>query len=276
MRVLERLRARPAALVALAVVAVYALVAVLVQAGVLASAHDARVGAKYLGPSADFWFGTDRQGRDIFARALYGTKIAVSVGLVSAGIAVTIGSIIGAVAGYFGGKLDLAIVWLYSTVQSIPYLLLLMALTFVAGRGVFGLYVAFAATYWVAPCRMVRGEAMKLREMGFIQAARALGYSDLRILFAHVLPNVFHVVFVSFSLLFISAIKAEVILSYLGLGVRGEPSWGTMIDQARAELINGFFWQIGAATGLMFGLVFALNVVTDALSDAFDPRSPAG
>ncbi|MEQ8281089.1 MAG: ABC transporter permease [Deltaproteobacteria bacterium] len=271
--VITRLRGDRGALLCLVVIAVYAAVALLVASGVLATDVNARVGERFLAPGPGHWLGTDRQGRDILARALFSTKIAFSVGLVTATVSVTIGTALGAVAGYFGGKVDAAIVWLYSTVQSVPSILLLVAIAYVAGRGLFGVYLAFCATFWVGPCRVVRGEAAKIREAQYVEAARALGYGPLRILVAHVVPNTLHLALVSFALAFVGAIKSEVILSYLGLGVQGEPSWGTMINQSRGELINGFFWQIGAASVAMFGLVLAFNVFSDALQDALDPKA---
>ncbi len=271
--VITRLRSDRGALVCLVVIAVYAAVALLVASGLLATDVNARVGERFLAPGPGHWLGTDRQGRDILARALFATKIAFSVGLVTATVSVTVGTALGAIAGYFGGKVDAAIVWLYSTVQSVPSILLLVAIAYVAGRGLFGVYLAFCATFWVGPCRVVRGEAAKIREAQYVEAARALGYGPLRILVAHVVPNTLHLALVSFALAFVGAIKSEVILSYLGLGVQGEPSWGTMINQSRGELINGFFWQIGAASVAMFVLVLAFNVFSDALQDALDPRA---
>jgi peptide/nickel transport system permease protein len=254
------------------VIGAYLIIAALVALGVVGADYDARVGAKFLGPGPGHWLGTDRQGRDILIRTLCAAKVAIGVGLVSSLAAVIVGTVLGALAGYFGRWIDMAVVWLYSTLESIPSILLLMALTYVAGKGLTGVYVAFGATFWTAPCRVIRGEVLKLREAEYVEAARALGYGRLRILARHILPNTLHLVLVNFALLFIGAIKSEVILSYLGLGVQGEPSWGTMIDQARAELINGFFWQIGAATVAMFVLVLAFSTFTDALQDALDPR----
>lgn len=272
-RSFQKIRGDKVAMICLGVISVYAFVALAVSFGWFAADHDVRVGAKYLEPTWDHLLGTDRQGRDIFVRVLYSTKVAFSVGLVAALVSVVVGTVLGSIAGYFHGKVDAAIVWLYSTIQSIPYLLLLMAITYIAGKGLSGLYVAFCATYWVGPCRVVRGEVLKLREAEFVQAARALGFGQWRILLRHIIPNTMHVVLVNFALLFIGAIKSEVILSYLGLGVQGEPSWGTMIDQARAELINGFFWQIGGATVAMFVLVLAFNIFADAMQDAYDPKA---
>ncbi len=275
-RPVRKLRRDKWALVCLSVIVAYALVALSVKLGIFASGYEERVGEKFTTPSLEdwrLWLGTDRQGRSIFVRAMYSAKIAFGVGFVSALIGVTVGALLGGIAGYYGKNVDNFIVWLYSTVQSIPNLLLLIALTYIAGKGLFGIYVAFCATFWVGPCRVVRGEVMKLKEAEYIQSARAMGYGNWKILIQHVLPNTMHVVLVYFALLFVGAIKSEVILSYLGLGVQGEPSWGIMIDQARAELINGFYWQIGAATFSMFGLVLCFNVFADALQDALDPKS---
>ena len=275
-RPMRKLRRDRLAMMCLMVIALYALVAVSVALGFFATEYDARVGDNYQEPSADswlYWLGTDRQGRSIMVRTIYSTKIAFIVGLVTASVGVTIGAILGGIAGYFGKTVDDVVVYLYSTIQSIPYLILLIALTYIAGKGLFGIYVAFCATFWVGPCRVVRGEVLKLREAEYVSSARAMGYGKWRILFRHVMPNTMHLVLVYFALLFVGAIKSEVILSFLGLGVQGEPSWGIMINQARAELINGFYWQIGAATAGMFGLVLCFNIFADALQDALDPKS---
>lgn len=276
------------ALFCLLIIGVYGIVALVSQLGAFDAMPDkanvplyeGRVGEKWSGPSGDnwvLWLGTDQQGRSIFVRMLYSTKIAFGVGFVSALIGVIVGSVLGAAAGYFGGWFDNFVVWLYSTVQSIPNLLLLVALTYAlgaaTGKGIHVVYAAFGATFWIGPCRVVRGEVMKLRENEYVQAAQAMGYGHAKILFKHVLPNTMHLILVYFALLFVGAIKSEVILSYLGLGVQGQPSWGVMINHSRAELINGYYWQIGAATVAMFGLVLCFNVFADALQDALDPKS---
>ena len=121
-------------------------------------------------------------------------------------------------------------------------------------------------------CRLIRGEFLKHKEREYVQAAKSLGASDARRIFIHILPNVSHLVIINFSFLFISAIKTEVILSYLGLGVQGIPSWGTMIDEAKLELARGVWWQLAAATLAMFVVVLSLNIVGDALRDALDPK----
>lgn len=221
--------------------------------------------------------GTDRQGRSIMMRAIYSTKVAVQIGMVAALISVLIGTLLGAAAGYFGGWVDHFVVWLYSIFSSIPWIVLLMVLAamFRGSKfdgGLIPVYAAFCMSFWISPCRVVRGEVMKLKELEYVQAASAIGFGRMRILLKHVIPNTAHLMFINFSLLFIGAIKAEVILSFLGLGVKDEPSWGVMINHAKAEVLNGFFWQIGAATTFMLVLVLAFNVLSDALQDAFDPK----
>lgn len=275
-RPVRKLRRDRWAVVCLGIIAAYLLLALAVTFGVFGDYHDTEMGHSYLGPSSDnwmLWLGTDRQERPILVRALYSAKTAIGIGLVSALAGAIIGATLGAIAGYYGKWIDDIIVWLYSTVQSIPYLLLLIMLTYIAGKGIGGLYIAFCASSWIGTCRMVRGEVIKLREAEYIQSAKAMGYGDARIIFLHLLPNTMHIVLVYFALQFIAAIKAEVIISFLGLGVQGEPSWGVMIKQSQAELINGFYWQIGAATFFMFLLVLSFNIFADALQDALDPKS---
>lgn len=262
----------PASLAALIVLLAYLVVAVLVATGVIADEPDARVGAKFLGPGPGHWLGTDRLGRDVLARVLHGARIALLVGGSTAFAAVFLGSSLGLVAGWFGGKLDALVMGLVSVVQSIPSVLLLVAISRAAGRGLTGVLVAFALTFFCTPCRVMRGEVLRLREAEHVQAARVLGYGTARILLGHVLPSTAHLVVVNLSLVFVSAIKSEVILSYLGIGLNGAPSWGAMILQARGDLINGFYWQLGAVSVLMFVLVLASNVVADAVEYALDPR----
>lgn len=222
--------------------------------------------------------GTDRQGRSILIRSLYGSKIAMQVGFTVGLISVVFGSLLGAAAAFFGGRVDHAVNWLFSLFTSIPSLVLLVVLAFmftdspVAGT-LIPLYVSFCVTYWIGPCRVVRGETMKIIELEYIQAATAMGYGRFGILLKHIIPNTLHLAFINFSLLFVGAIKGEVILTYLGLGVKAPtPSWGIMISQSRSEVPTDFFWQIGSATFFMFVLVLAFNIVSDALQDAFDPK----
>lgn len=227
--------------------------------------------------------GTDRQGRSILIRGIYSIKVALAVGLVVALISVLVGTLLGASAAFLGGWIDQAVVWLYSTLSSMPELILLAVLVYAFSGSEFDkasnpwlalvpVYAAMCMEFWIGPCRVVRGEVMKIKELEYVQAVKAVGFGRMYILLKHVIPNTFHLMFINFSLLFIAAIKFEVILSFLGLGVKVGPSWGRMIQESTSEVINGFFWQIGVATALMFVLVLAFNIVADALQDAFDPK----
>ncbi len=260
------------ALGSLIVVLAYALVALLAATGLVAADWAKEVGGSNLPPSAEHWFGTDIFGRDVLAKLIRGTQIAMSVGLVTSLIAIPIGVVLGALAGYFGGWVDDVITWLYTTFSSIPNIMLLISITMILGKGIFAVYIALGATSWVTLCRLIRGEVMKHKEREYVQAAEAIGGGHFRKLFIHILPNVTHIVIINTSLQFQFAIKSEVILSYLGLGVQGEPSWGTMIDDAKLELSRGVWWQLAGATLAMFVVVLAFNLLGDALRDSLDPK----
>jgi peptide/nickel transport system permease protein len=227
-------------------------------------------------PSWEHPFGTDLEGRDLLSRTLYGAKIALSVGVMVGLTAALIGLVLGAIAGYKPGLLDELIVWLYTTIDAIPYILLLVALSFVLRQWdldpLLRIWIAMTVTFWTGTARVIRGEVIKQRGREYVTAATALGASEPRILFGHIVPNVLHLAIINASLLFVGAIKNEVILSYLGLGVVDQPSWGILLDNAKMELGGGYWWQLTAATGAMFLLVLAFNVFSDALRDALDPH----
>lgn len=267
-----RLKKDKIAVVSLAVVIIYSVVALLAFAGVIASDWAVEVGPSYGGPTWDNWLGTDIFGRSVLSKVIHGTQVAMSVGLISSLIAIPIGVGLGAVAGYFGGWVDDLVVWFYTTFSSIPYIMLLMSFSLILGKGLISIYIALGLTSWVGLCRLIRGEVMKHKDREYVQAASALGAGHFRKLFIHILPNVTHIVIIRTSLQFQIAIKSEVILSYLGLGVSGQPSWGTMIDDAKLELARGFWWQFIGATVAMFFVVLAFNILGDALRDALDPK----
>ncbi|MFH0953325.1 MAG: ABC transporter permease [Verrucomicrobiota bacterium] len=216
--------------------------------------------------------GTDGLGRDVLQRVVQGTRIAFHVGIITSLIAIPIGVILGCLAGYFGGRTDDFIVWLYSTFASIPGLLFILAVAMVVGRGLLGVFLGIGLTTWVGLCRLIRGEVIKHKSRPYVLAAHALGLSDARIIFRHILPNVFHIVIVSFTLRFPAAISTEVFMSFLGIGVQGEPSWGIMISNARLRLWHGVWWEMAFVTLAIFGIVLAFNLLGDALRDALDPR----
>ncbi len=270
-----RLRKDKLAMASLALIVLYALIAFLAKLEFIAAPWDAEVGANYAAPSFNSIktiMGTDIFGRSVFYKVIHGTRIAMSVGLVTSFIAIPIGVVLGALAGYFGGLVDEVIVWFYTTLSSIPGIMLLIAFTYVLGKGIISIYIALGVTSWVGLARLIRGEFMKHKEREYVVAAESIGATHRVRIFRHILPNVMHIVIINFSLQFQTAIKSEVILSYLGLGVQGQPSWGVMIDDAKLELASGKWWQLTAATIAMFIIVLAFNIFGDALRDALDPK----
>ena len=276
----RRLKKNRLAMVCLGIVAFYTLAALYGEAvyqyyqakDQTAFYQKTDLGQAYQSPSARHWMGTDALGRDVMQRLIQGTRIAYKVGIITALIAIPIGVFFGCLAGYFGGRVDDFVVWLYSTVASIPGLLFILAIAMVVGKGLLGIYLGIGLTTWVGLCRLIRGEVMKHKEQAYVQAARALGLSWPRILFRHILPNVFHVIIVTFTLRFPAAVSTEVIMSFLGIGVATEPSWGLMINSARMRLWQGVWWEMTFVTLAIFGLVLAFNLLGDALRDALDPR----
>lgn len=271
----ESLRRDKIAVTSMIFIALYTLLAFLTFTGVIASDWSKEIGSSYLAPSFEnplLVFGTDIFGRSVLLKTLKGVEMAIAIGLVTSVISTVIGITFGLVSGYFGGKVDELIVWFYTSLASIPYIMLLFAVMFVLGKGTFTLFIALGITSWVPLCRLVRGEVLRHKEREYVQAAAALGAGHKRRMIKHILPNIFHIVIIQFSLRFQTAIKSEVILSYLGLGVQGVPSWGTMIDDAKLELARGVYWQLAAATFAMFILVLALNLLGDSLRDALDPK----
>ncbi len=218
--------------------------------------------------------GGDRLGRDVLAKAIKGTEISVVVGVAAAVVATLIGTMLGAFAGYFGGKVGDITEWFYNVFESIPNILLIFAFAAVLNRrGVDTVVIILALTGWTGMYRQVRAEFIKHRSREYVRSAEAIGASNWSRMFKHILPNVSHVVLVRMSLLTVGFIKAEVILSYLGLGVRvDQVSWGTMLAEAQSELILGHWWQLAAATLFMAMFVTAFSLMADALRDALDPK----
>ena len=227
---------------------------------------------RYVSPCASHWLGTDGLGRDVALRLVQGARIAFQVGVISSLIAIPIGVLLGCLGGYFGGKVDDAVVWISTTFASIPGLLFVLAIAMVVGKGLWGVFLAIGLTTWVGVCRLIRAEVLQQKGRGYVRAARALGFSHGRILFRHILPNVIHVAVVSFTLRFPAAIGTEVFLSFLGIGAQGEPSWGSMISSARLRLWQGVWWELAAVTVAIFAVVLAFNLLGDALRDALDPH----
>lgn len=217
--------------------------------------------------------GTDILGRDVVYRALKGVRVALLIGVFTSLIVIPIALLFGVTAGYYGRRIDDGVFFLMTVLASVPGLLLLIALIMVLGRGTLQVCIALGITGWVNLCRIARGETLKLREADYVAAARALGASDGRIIFRHILPNIAHLVIITFALLFTGLVLTETILSYLGIGIEG--SWGQMIDQARNELSRTpiIWWNLAGASVLLFTLVLAVNAIADAMRDIADPRT---
>ncbi len=218
-----------------------------------------------------FLLGSDNLGRDVAMRLIQGARIAFHVGVVTSLLAVPFGALLGLLAGYYRGWVDSLCTWLATTVAAIPALLLILAISIVVGKGLLGVYIGISVTTWVSVYRTVRGEVSKHRELGYVTSAKALGYSDARIMFRHILPNVMHVIIIAFSIRFPAAVGTEVFMSFLGIGSQGEPSWGVMINNARVRLWQGFWWEGTFVTIAVFLLVLCFNRLGDALRDSLDP-----
>lgn len=229
--------------------------------------------SRYLAPSAEHWLGTDKFGRDILSRVLYGARISLSIGFVAVGISMTLGTLIGAVAGYFGGWADAVLMRFTDMMLAFPRLVLLIVVIAVfESPSIWLVVVVLGLTGWMGTSRIVRGEVLSLREREFVQAARALGMGDLRIITRHVIPNTLAPVIVSATLGIGLTILTEASLSFLGLGVQPPtPSWGNMVADGRDALTEA--WWIATFPGLAIVLtVVAFNLLGDGLRDALDPR----
>lgn len=219
--------------------------------------------------------GTDRTGGDVLYLTLKGARTALLIGGLATLIVIPLAIAFGLAAGYWGRRVDDAVQFTYTTLASIPDILLIAAFMLIFGRGLPQLCVILGITSWTGLCRLLRGEALRLRELEFVQAARALGVPGWRIITRHLVPNVAHIVLISFVLRFSELVLTEAVLSYLGIGVDPSTgSWGHMINAARQELTRdpAVWWNLAAAFIAMLGLVLPVNLLGDALRDALDPK----
>lgn len=228
---------------------------------------------KLQGPSASHWLGTDQLGRDLYSRIVYGARVSLFVGFVGTILGVGVGSMIGLLAGYFGGKLDMILMRFSDAVQAFPGLILALAIVAALGPGLRNAFIAIAITLLARPARVVRGSVLAAKGTAWVEAAHTVGASDARVMFRHILPNILAPIMVLASLILGIAILIEASLSFLGLGVLPPtPAWGSMLNQAGASYFESYP-HLAIIPGLAISLaVFAFNLFGDALRDVLDPR----
>jgi peptide/nickel transport system permease protein len=272
----SRLRADPSGMTGLLIVLAFLLLALGGWMGLLGLDWSAAAGGRWEPAGPEFWFGTNLLGQDIFARSVYSVRTAFEIGVTVAVLSTLLGALLGALAGWNShGWIDAAVLWLKGVLDSIPFYLFVAAVAFALQGEAWAMHLAMIATFWTGTGRLVRAEVMKIRTREFVLAARAIGLPDLRILLRHVLPNTAHILLVQASLAFVAAIKTEVILSFLGLGVQHGVSWGLMLAESTQEVLAGHFNNFLAASLMLFTLLLGFNLLADALQDAFDPKQVA-
>ena len=275
-RIGTKLRGDRAGRVGLVIVSLFFLVAAGVWLGLLGQGWAEASGGRWEAPGADHWFGTNVLGQDIFQRSVYSVRTAFEIGLVVAVFSTLLGAALGALAGWRGsGWTDGAVTWLAGVLDAIPFYLFVAAVAYAMKGQAWAMHLAMIATFWTTTARLVRAEVMKIRSLDYVRAARALGLPAPLIVLRHVLPNTSHILLVQATIAFVAAIKTEVILSFLGLGVQEGVSWGLMLAESTQEVLAGHFGNFIAASGMLFALLMGLNLLADALQDAMDPREAA-
>jgi len=262
-----------AGLTGLVIVGLFALIALGVWAGFLGQGWAEAAGDRWESPGATHWFGTNLLGQDIFERTVFSIRVAFELGLAVAVLTGLLGALTGAVSGWYADTwVDELIVLLTGVIDSIPFYLFVAAVAYAMRGNNWAIQLAMVVTFWTTTSRLVRAEVMRLKNRDFVLATRAIGLPVSTIITRHILPNTYHVLLAQSAIVFVAAIKAEVVLSFLGLGPQDGVSWGLMLAESTQEVLAGQFGNLLAASIPLFLLILGLNLVTDSFQDAFDPR----
>jgi len=272
-----RLRKDRAGLAGFTLVALFAVVALAAAMGIIGQDWSIASGGRWEPVSETHWFGTNVLGQDIFQRSIFSVRIAFEIGLIVALASTALGTLTGSVAGWFADSwIDGVVVFVTGVLDSIPFYLFVAAVAFALKGNAWSMHIAMVATFWTTTSRLVRAEVMRLKHRDFVLAARSMGMPVHMILSRHVMPNTIHILLAQLAIVFVAAIKSEVILSFLGLGIQDGVSWGLMLAESTQEVLAGQFNNLLAASIPLFVLLFGFNLLVDALQDAFDPRQGFG
>lgn len=268
----RRLRKNKLAMFSLAVIILFVLMAIFAPLIAPYDPYAQDLTQKVAKPSAQHWLGTDKLGRDILSRLIYGSRVSLSVGLVCEAIAVPIGVTLGALAGYYGGKVDAVISRIMEILGSFPFIIFAICVMFILGNGIMNVFIALGVIGWLGHARQIRAQVMQLKEMEYVEAAKASGASDIKIIFKHLLPNCLSTIIVVTTLDIPGDIMYESTLSFIGLGVRPpQASWGSMINEAKGLIRQAPTFSLFPGLAIMI-LVVAFNTLGDGLRDALDPK----
>ncbi len=269
----HRLKTDRFGIAGLVIVAFFAVVALSVWAGLLGQGWSEVSGERWESFSASHWFGTNLLGQDILQRTLFGAATAFEVGLIVTIFSIVLGTVLGALAGWYSNSwLDEVILWLKGVLDSIPFYLFAAAIVFALQGNRWAMHLAMIITFWTTTARIVRGEVIRIKQREFVEAARAIGLPGISVVFRHVLPNTVHILLVQSTIVFVAAIKTEVILSFLGLGIQDGVSWGLMLAESSQEVLAGHFGNFIAASVALFVMLMGFNLLADAMQDALDTR----
>ncbi|MGB2965332.1 MAG: ABC transporter permease [Anaerolineales bacterium] len=267
-----RLRRSKSAMIGLVIIGFLILVALLADNITPQGINEQDLRKGYLPPSSEFWLGTDKLGRDLYSRIVHGSRVSLQVGIIATAISAVVGIILGAIAGYWGGKIDTVIQAMIDISWAFPTVLLALFLIAVMGSGLTNLMIAVGFSYWGGFARVVRGQVLSLKEWEFVTAAKAVGASQSRIIIRYILPNLLPIVIVMSTLMMADAILIESTLSFLGLGAqRPIPSWGSILSSGRGDMHRALWVTVYPGIAIML-TVLGFNLLGDGLRDALDPR----